>query len=668
MEEIRLLLADKNLSYLEVAKKMLKFHNDSYSIDVATTGGECFEKLLEHNYNIVLLDYEIDENKGFEVLNRIVRSGFEIPIVMMIEEGREDIAFKSLEHGASDYIMKVRGYLTALPFTVGKVLERQKLKNNKNTTPKFELDEAMPDIEDPLFETEESYYILDRRGRFVSADKNLELFSEYSEMELLELTLLDLIPKEHEIKYNRWLSTLDLGYNNNCIQTELIGKYGHRRKVEIYLNPVHNLKGEITSYKGKLVTGQPINKKEFPTNGAFDQTGMIHEMVDIIGSSYNETLNHLLQRITKTACQVFQFKRATLALLDRRRKVFVKQIMVGYVNNNDSEIIVTEVPQQTIEKAFVDNYKVKILYFDQNSQSATDSLLSGIPERRSHPRNPNHKWHSSDLIILNLVDEHQQTFGYISLDNPEFENSPPREVFNNLELFASLTAMAIENYYRFATIEKRNRRLKQLLVTSNIFKLHLGLNEMLSEIVWSIKFSLDYNLVILALISKKSGKLEIKSLACDDRIKSIQIKELQYHLNSFKELFKKQYKKGKSYFIFNEEPVLKELKEIYYHPKFHARGDRYWPWWALLLVPIRNKDNKIIGFLMADDPADCLIPSTENIHTIEILATQISIAIENRLAYLELKQKVLNNKPTSFQFEDINPDKGLKRFVDKIFR
>jgi len=666
MQNIRILLADKNLSYLEVAKKMLNFHDDNYAIDVATTGAECFEKLLDNHYDLILLDYDIDNKKGLDVLNRIIRSGLELPVVMMVEEGREEIAFESLEHGASDYIMKVRGYLTALPFTVGKVLEREKLKEKKNNKPKFELDQS--DNDNSTEEKEEAYYLLDRRGRFISANKNLETISQYTEAELLELTISDLIPREQESKYNQWISTLDLGYNSNSYKTEIIGKYGNRKAVEILLNPVRDQNGDITSYKGKLIFPKNSAQEKFPVNGAFDQTRMIQDMVEIIHTSYNDSLNHLLQRITKTICQLFQFQRATLALLDRRRKVFVKQTMVGYLNNNHAEKRLLEVPQDIIERIFTDQFKIKVMYFDQNAQSDSHALASEISERRTHPRRTDHRWHPNDMIILNLIDKEQKTFGYISIDKPIFENAPPRELFFNLELFCNLASLAIENYYRFATVEKRNRRLKQLLVTSNIFKLHLSLNEMLNEIVWSIKFTLDYNLVVLGLISKRSGNLEIKSVACDDKIKGMQIKELKFPVNSLSQLFKKQYKRGKSYFIEDEEPVLRELKDIYYHQKEHVTGDRYWHWWALLLVPIRNRENKIIGFLMVDDPADCMTPPMENIHTLEILATQIAIAIENRLIYLELKEKMIHHPTSSFQMDSLNPDSGIKKFVDRIFK
>ncbi|MBD3291040.1 PAS domain-containing protein, partial [candidate division KSB1 bacterium] len=521
--------------------------------------------------------------------------------------------------------------------------------------------------EDYAPEIDEVYYILDRRGKFLSANKKIESFSEYTEDELMELTLGDIIPKEQETEFNQWLSSLDMGYSSNDFKTQFVTKYGRRKPVDIHLTPVRNRDNEISSYKGKFIFPDNHEDDSLPKEISFDQARMIREMVDLINSSYNDSLNHLLQKITKIVCQLFRFRRATLALLDRRRNVFVKQAMVGYLGNTNGDTRIMEVPQDIIERAFSEKYRIKVMYFDQNLRVSPDALSSGLYERRSQPRPKRDYWHPNDMIILNLVDKNEKSFGYISIDNPDFEHSPTREIFYNLELFASLASMAIENHYRFSTIEKRNRRLKQLLITSNIFKLHLNLTEMLNEVVWSIKFSLDFNLVMLGLISKKSGKLEIKALACDDRIKTIQLKELKFPVNEFKQLFKKKYKQAKSYFINSEEAVLRDFKEIYYNFNLREQGERFWQWYDLLLIPIRSKDHRIIGFLLVDDPADNLLPSHETIHTLEILATQVSVAIENRLIYLQLKEKAEQNT-TRLPKYDIDSDRGLKKFMDKFFK
>ena len=679
MDKVRLLLADKNLSYLEIARKMLRFHDEAFQVDVATSAEECLQRLNKNHYDLLLLDYDIDEKKGLEILSRIIGFDIDVPVVMLVDEGREDIAFKALEKGAYDYIMKVRGYLTALPFTIGKVLEKKKMKIATtfdeepipdSQTPFSIAEEEIPEQELSTADettTQEAYFILDRKGRFISSNRLLEQLLNYSEQELLELTLVDLIPSAREGAYYQWLAAIDMGSNQQLFKTEIIGKRGNRQPAEITISPMRDRYDEIISYKGRIKFKVPDNGSLFRTNGHFDQTRMINEMVQLIHDSHEISFNHLLERISQIVCKLFQFKRATLALLDRRRKTFIKQIMIGYSNGKPVDQRILEVPQEIIDRVFVNQSKVKAIYHNHDSNN-DNSLRTVISERRAQPRRTDNQWHPQDIIIFNLVDHHNRTFGYISLDEPLYPVVPPRDIFHNMEIFSSLASLAIENFYRFASLEKRNRRLKQLLITSNLFRLHLSISEMMKEIVWAIKFSMNFNLVLLGLINRKSEQLQIKSVACDDRIKTIQLKELSIPAEKVQSLLKKEYRRGKSYLVNNSEPALRRLKDLYYDTKMDVTGKRYWPWWALLMIPIYGHKGKILGFIIVDDPGDCLLPTDEEVHTLEILANQVSVAIENRLAYVRLQNRINTKEDNTPQFKREKSEGGIKKLVDYFFK
>jgi len=127
--DIHVLLADKNTSYLEIARKMLQFQDEAYQVDITTSGEDCIAKLKENYFDILLLDEAIDNKNGMEILSKIINSKIDVPIVILVDEGDEEIAHQALAKGAIDYIVKVRGYLTALPFTINKMLEEIKKKD-----------------------------------------------------------------------------------------------------------------------------------------------------------------------------------------------------------------------------------------------------------------------------------------------------------------------------------------------------------------------------------------------------------------------------------------------------------------------------------------------------------------------------------------------------------
>jgi transcriptional regulator with GAF, ATPase, and Fis domain len=167
---------------------------------------------------------------------------------------------------------------------------------------------------------------------------------------------------------------------------------------------------------------------------------MIQNMTMLIRISYDCSLNHLLEKIAQLVCKTFQFQRATLALLDRRRRAFVKQIMIGYTNGKTDGKRILEVPQEVIDKVFTDKFKVRVIYQDQDLDSRK-ATLPIMDERRLQRRDDRNLWKPNNVIIFNLTDAVGNTFGYISMDEPVKPVVPTREIFHNMEIFTNLTSL-----------------------------------------------------------------------------------------------------------------------------------------------------------------------------------------------------------------------------------
>ncbi|RMF64895.1 MAG: response regulator [Calditrichaeota bacterium] len=659
MNDFNILIAGTSNSYLEISKKMLKFHYDRCTVDFAHSGRECVEKVLSNRYDLVLFDYDLGDQQGDEVAKTIRDRDPKVPLVLLVEEGEEAKAGQALEKGASDYIVKVRGYLTALPFTVRNILEREGTMRTKRDIP------ARATVRR---RSEEGLLILDRKGRILSASRDMEHITHYTEDELLELNLVDLLPKEAEKAFYDWLNLI----NNNGqsvppFKAQVLDKTGERVALDIELTAIKDENEQILSYRGTVRRSERASSVARPERG-IDQLNMVAQVSRLITTSYEEPLSVLLERLVETACQVFSFQRGTLALLDKRRKMFVKQATVGY--SADSKTPKTlEVPQEVVDRIFEGRFRVKALYYGQPQRSSGTFLNAAAPERRTQERRPPNQWHVRDLVLVNLANRNSETFGYLCLDNPVGEQMPTRDTFHNLELFGQLAAMAIENFYQFSTLERRTRRLKQVLVTSNIFKLYLSLSDLLKEVVWSIKFSLDFNLVALGLISKKSGRLEMKAVACDDKIKTKQLLEHAVPLEALSGLLRSRYRFGKSYLVLGEEDALRPIKYIYYGAQADGSRNGNWPPWGMLLVPIKSRDGKIIGMVMADDPANNKLPNKELTHVLEIMANQVGVAIDNRIMYVQAKKRPPERDgKTSSEFTlDSDSHSGFRRLVHRLF-
>lgn len=79
---------------------------EGYNVDTAGSGGEAIEKLHELKRNIILLDINMPGMDGLETLKIIKSRDFSIQVIMITAYSTFEKTMKSLEFGASDYILK----------------------------------------------------------------------------------------------------------------------------------------------------------------------------------------------------------------------------------------------------------------------------------------------------------------------------------------------------------------------------------------------------------------------------------------------------------------------------------------------------------------------------------------------------------------------------------
>lgn len=659
LQKLQLLLVDADPANLALTAKTLRLHDPGCSVDAAPRAEECLRKISEKTYDLILLAYDLPDINGLTLLETFRGRGLSQPVVVVLDAAEEELAQRVLEAGALDYLVKTRGYLSALPYAVRQLVARFRL-DRRTAEPRAatERGEARRRL---------GYFLLDRRGRFLSANADVEALTAYKEEELLELTLTDLMPREHEWEFFQWLRTADERGEAEGFAVVLRGKYGQAPRVQVSLTAQKDASQEITGYRGEFREIEALPRRELARDGQIDQIELIDELLGAVSSSLEEPLNVLLSRVTEISCQRFYFKRASLALFDRHRRAYIKQAIAGYPYEHWRVRQTLEVPEEVISRIFSDRFKIKVIYYHQNGRDDGDRLGTMMPERRTQRRRAPSQWHQRDLVLVNLTNAQDRSFGYISLEEPLEGHIPVRETFHNLEIFGRLASQFIQQYFHFAAQERRTRRLKQMLVTSNIFKLQLSLGELLREVVWSVKFSLDFNLVMLGLISRRSGMLEIKAVASDDKIKAMQTLDFGMSLRDCAALLKNEYRSGKSYFIDREEPALRALKQIYHRPLSSPRAAENWPWYALLMMPLKSHLGKIIGFLMVDQPADAERPAPETIRLLELLANQISVAMDNRVLYLAARRDTPSPLPATPEGDLGNPaGHSLRRFIDAL--
>ena len=110
----RVLIVEDSLDILSfLAEDVLPYHG--YQVSSATTGQEGLDQLSSADPDLLLLDLELPDMSGIDILKRVQEDGTDIPIVLMTAYGSESIAVEAFRLGAKDYIIK--------PFTTDQVIE-----------------------------------------------------------------------------------------------------------------------------------------------------------------------------------------------------------------------------------------------------------------------------------------------------------------------------------------------------------------------------------------------------------------------------------------------------------------------------------------------------------------------------------------------------------------
>ena len=94
-----------------VCKEIAIFLRDAYTVHTFKSGKEALDYLLNHSVDLVLLDYDMPNMTGFEVLMalRTNMSTKKTPVVFLTGETNERMKQEMLSRGANDYLCKPIG-------------------------------------------------------------------------------------------------------------------------------------------------------------------------------------------------------------------------------------------------------------------------------------------------------------------------------------------------------------------------------------------------------------------------------------------------------------------------------------------------------------------------------------------------------------------------------
>lgn len=125
----------------EILLKGLKYSlmQEDYEIDTAVDGLEAYEKAMNNEYDLIVLDLMLPKMDGLETCRKI-REISMVPIIILTAKGEDTSKVLGLEYGADDYLTKPFNILE-LKARIKAIFRRVDVTENKSHTNILEIND-----------------------------------------------------------------------------------------------------------------------------------------------------------------------------------------------------------------------------------------------------------------------------------------------------------------------------------------------------------------------------------------------------------------------------------------------------------------------------------------------------------------------------------------------
>jgi len=101
---MRILIVDDDRAILKLIERVLR--DEAYAVDLAASGEEARTLALVNDYDGIILDLQLGDRHGFEILQELRRNGRRTPVLLYSGLSDTDTIVRGLDAGADDYVVK----------------------------------------------------------------------------------------------------------------------------------------------------------------------------------------------------------------------------------------------------------------------------------------------------------------------------------------------------------------------------------------------------------------------------------------------------------------------------------------------------------------------------------------------------------------------------------
>jgi len=366
-----------------------------------------------------------------------------------------------------------------------------------------------------------------------------------------------------------------------------------------------------------------------------------------------EDITAFLRRITESVKEIFKFQRVSIAILDDERGLFTDHAMAGYSPSAEEEILSSPAAfgRDEILADFRDDCKIsKITYFipsEKQESPISDFVAIRDKNGAGKPRPSPESWHELDLLYFALLNRRGDLIGYMQVDYPDDGKIPSRQIAEEIEVFAGIAAVGIENSKMYKrTLDlltenevKTNRILRLLELIQSVLRID-DLESVLKKATETMTLTFGFRKGGISMFKEGSPKLTVHSLAGYTADEERIIRQSNIMKDKVLEDFKEEFRITRTgYFIPGEVQsdgagfVFVENPSRVTKPRETPES---WHELDLLYFAMYDREGKMLGYIQMDYPVDGMIPTKETMEAMEAFASIATIAIENSAMFKDL--------------------------------
>lgn len=367
-----------------------------------------------------------------------------------------------------------------------------------------------------------------------------------------------------------------------------------------------------------------------------------------------EDVDSLLKRIAESVKELLGFGVVSIWILDKDRNAFASHASAGHTPEEEAAIAKSDLfSVQEIMADFREDCRMsEISYYipaEKQKSGPEDFVVLRNKEAALSPRLSPDSWHELDLLYFVLYNRKGAMIGYMHVDYPTDGRIPSKETISEVELFAGIAAVGIENAEMYRQSQrllaenelKTERMMKILELIHSVLRID-DLDSVLQKTSDAIASTFSFRKASVSMFTKGSDRVTVHSLTGYTEQEEERVRRSEILKHKVLEDFKEEFRITRTgYFIPGETQGNGRDFVFIEDPNGVSRGRKTpdsWHELDLLYFGLYDHEGNILGYIQADYPQDGKVPSKETMESIEAFANIATVAIENSAAFREMSE------------------------------